>query len=288
MVKVYSSPFKSFLLRNGYSQVSNLLFDYQKELDISDGELLLILRIIRNKNNAIIHDEKLDPTVSSKTLSRRRNSLKEKGLLNFSVVKKQEEIGFSTKGISYDLSPLEDKLQEISDILEEKQEKELNNYIKQEKFTVEEEDLEPLDCFIKDYEKTYGKKYNPSKYEIDEYNKLDEDSKKAIAYIFKYCTDKKILGEIVPRLSLFFKTKFRYNDLINYFEENFKTDEIINNDNLILEQYSKYYDDINQNPIFYKAVERIVNRYAKNNKLDVDISKLLDKAFENTYTFCRR
>ena len=87
---------------------------------------------------------------------------------------------------------------------------------------------------------------------------------------------------------MFFKTKFRYNDLINYFEENFKTDEIINNDNLILEQYSKYYDDINQNPIFYKAVERIVNRYAKNNKLDTDISKLLDKAFENTYTFCRR
>ena len=68
----------------------------------------------------------------------------------------------------------------------------------------------------------------------------------------------------------------------------FVTDEIINNDNLILEQYSKYYDDINQNPIFYKAVERIVNRYAKNNKLDTDISKLLDKAFENTYTFCRR
>ena len=44
-----------------------------------------------------------------------------------------------------------------------------------------------------------------------------------------------------------------------------------------------YYNDLNDNYAFYKAVERIVNRNAKNGKLPNGIEKLLDKSYKDTY-----
>jgi hypothetical protein len=51
---------------------------------------------------------------------------------------------------------------------------------------------------------------------------------------------------------------------------------------LINNVYSSYYPEDN-NPIFKKAVERIVDRYAKDGKLPDGVVKILDKSYEDTY-----
>ena len=108
--------------------VSNLLLDFQEELDISDSELLFLIKILKKRNSPIIHDNELDKNSSSRTMLRRRTSLKEKGLINYSIVKKQNEKGtYQTDGVMYDLSPLEEKLQSISNKLEEKKENKFSN-----------------------------------------------------------------------------------------------------------------------------------------------------------------
>ena len=146
MAEIYSSVIKNYIQRNGFVMVSNLLLDFQEELGISEGELVFIIKLMKNKTCHVLHDSELDSKLSSKTLSRRRNSLKEKGLLNFSVLKKQDEDGkFKTAGISYDLSPLEEKLQELSDIIEKKKEIYIKKEIEQEEIVIEDtEENSPL------------------------------------------------------------------------------------------------------------------------------------------------
>ena len=87
MEKIYASPVKNYLQRNGFVMVSNLLIDFQQELGITELELSFIIKIMKNVKGYAIHDRDLDPTVCSRTLSRRRNSLRDKGLLNFSTIK---------------------------------------------------------------------------------------------------------------------------------------------------------------------------------------------------------
>ena len=128
MEKIYSTPVRNYIQRNGFVMVSNLLLDFQQELGITESELSFIIKIMKNKNGYAIHDKDLDPTVCTKTLSRKRNSLKEKGLLKFSTIKSQDPITgtFKTDGISYDLSPLEEKLQIISEMQNGIKKKEVN------------------------------------------------------------------------------------------------------------------------------------------------------------------
>ena len=131
MEKIYSTPVRNYIQRNGFVMVSNLLLDFQQELGITESELSFIIKIMKNKNGYAIHDKDLDPTVCTKTLSRKRNSLKEKGLLKFSTIKSQEPITgtFKTDGISYDLSPLEEKLQIISDKIESEREEKIKQHL---------------------------------------------------------------------------------------------------------------------------------------------------------------
>ena len=218
MEKIYSTPVRNYIQRNGFVMVSNLLLDFQQELGITESELSFIIKIMKNKNGYAIHDKDLDSTVCTKTLSRKRNSLKEKGLLRFSIIKSQDPITgtFKTDGISYDLSPLEEKLQIISDKIESEREEKIKQHLTRENKVVETTEDSPLETFKKDYLNYYGIEYILNEYELKKYNSLTNEEKNMISYIFNYCSDNDLFGKIVPRLSLFFKTLYCSQDLNCY------------------------------------------------------------------------
>jgi len=106
----------NYIFDHGYFNVSNLLIDAQEELGITDDELLFIIKVQRFSNGWTILDAKLSNTLCSKSLQRRRNSLKEKGLLQTIERKEKDEEGqIRTYGIIYNFSGLDKKLREISD-----------------------------------------------------------------------------------------------------------------------------------------------------------------------------
>ena len=287
MEKIYSTPVRNYIQRNGFVMVSNLLLDFQQELGITESELSFIIKILKNKNGYAIHDKDLDPTVCTKTLSRKRNSLKEKGLLRFSIIKSQDPITgtFKTDGISYDLSPLEEKLQIISDKIESEREEKIKQHLTRENKVVETTEDSPLETFKKDYLNYYGIEYILNEYELKKYNSLSNEEKNMISYIFNYCSDNDLFGKIVPRLSLFFKTKFRFDELRRYCRENGFTEEKIepvDNSDVVQKIYRKYYPN-EENFAFFKAVERLINRnITKDGKLPEGIFKLFDKAYNDT------
>ena len=287
MEKIYSTPVRNYIQRNGFVMVSNLLLDFQQELGITESELSFIIKIMKNKNGYAIHDKDLDSTVCTKTLSRKRNSLKEKGLLRFSIIKSQDPITgtFKTDGISYDLSPLEEKLQIISDKIESEREEKIKQHLVKENKIVETTEDSPLETFKKDYLNYYGIEYILNEYEIKKYNSLSEEEKNMISYIFNYCSDNDLFGKIVPRLSLFFKAKFRFDELKRYCRENGFTEEKrepIDNSDIVQKIYRKYYP-IEDNFAFFKAVERLINRnITKDGNLPEGIFKLFDKAYNDT------
>ena len=287
MEKIYSTPVRNYIQRNGFVMVSNLLLDFQQELGITESELSFIIKIMKNKNGYAIHDKDLDSTVCTKTLSRKRNSLKEKGLLRFSIIKSQDPITgtFKTDGISYDLSPLEEKLQIISDKIESEREEKIKQHLTRENKVVETTENSPLETFKKDYLNYYGIEYILNEYELKKYNSLSNEEKNMISYIFNYCSDNDLFGKIVPRLSLFFKTKFRFDELRRYCRENGFTEEKIepvDNSDIVQKIYRKYYPN-EENFAFFKAVERLINRnITKDGKLPEGIFKLFDKSYNDT------
>lgn len=287
MEKIYSTPVRNYIQRNGFVMVSNLLLDFQQELGITESELSFIIKIMKNKNGYAIHDKDLDSTVCTKTLSRKRNSLKEKGLLRFSIIKSQDPITgtFKTDGISYDLSPLEEKLQIISDKIESEREEKIKQHLTKENKVVETTEDSPLETFKKDYLNYYGIEYILNEYELKKYNSLSNEEKNMISYIFNYCSDNDLFGKIVPRLSLFFKTKFRFDELRRYCRENGFTEEKIepvDNSDVVQKIYRKYYPN-EENFAFFKAVERLINRnITKDGRLPEGIFKLFDKAYNDT------
>lgn len=287
MEKIYSTPVRNYIQRNGFVMISNLLLDFQQELGITESELSFIIKIMKNKNGYAIHDKDLDSTVCTKTLSRKRNSLKEKGLLRFSIIKSQDPITgtFKTDGISYDLSPLEEKLQIISDKIESEREEKIKQHLTKENKVVETTEDSPLETFKKDYLNYYGIEYILNEYELKKYNSLSNEEKNMISYIFNYCSDNDLFGKIVPRLSLFFKTKFRFDELRRYCRENGFTEEKIepvDNSDVVQKIYRKYYPN-EENFAFFKAVERLINRnITKDGRLPEGIFKLFDKAYNDT------
>ena len=294
MEKIFTSPVKNYIQRNGFVMVSNLLIEYQQDLKIDDKELAFIIKIMKN-NAVFIHDKDLDATVCPKTLSRRRNSLKQKGILNFTVVKQQNpETGiYCTQGISYDLSPLENKLQAISNRIEKKNQKAAENFIKENKLIVSSSETEPINNLIDSYQNYYNEVYNPTKAEIEWYNSLDKEEKEIFKYVFDWLVDSKYLGKLKPRLALFMKATFRFDELKKYCEENGFLDDIKNEEinkiqNKIDEEYYRFYEDKKDNYAFLKAVERIINRYWQNGSFPEGAEKLIDNSYENTYELRKR
>ena len=268
-MSIYTNPVKNYIQRNGFVMISNLLIDFQSELEISNDELNFIIKILKQRPGYSVHDEDLDKQVSSRTLQRRRKSLKEKKLLNYSVTKVFNQDGrVTTSGIMYDLSPLEEKLQIISDSIESKKEKIITKEMKTKGEFIEQEEDSPLQNFINDYEKYYGNKYNLSDFEREKYSRLPEEYKKIISYIFMFVKESNLLGKIVPRLSLFFKTPWRFTQLKNFCIEN------------------NFIKDLNED--FKSSVEIKKEAEDKNNKKEQEDKKeeyfiLLNKVYKKYY-----
>ena len=226
MSYIKSNPTTNYLQRNGFIMVSNLLIDYQEELGITDDELVFITKIMKNSSGWRLHDCDISKTVSSKTLQRRRKSLKEKGLLDYKTITITNSLGQKfNDGIMYDLSSLEEKLQSISDRIESEKINQIKQEIEDNGLEVSDDLVEeisetPLSKFQKDWYNYYGTKYELSKAERDEFNSLKPEIKNCFKYVFQYCIDKNLLSKITPRISLFLKTKFRLNDLISWCKDN--------------------------------------------------------------------
>ena len=226
MSYIKSNPTTNYLQRNGFIMVSNLLIDYQEELGITDDELVFITKIMKNSSGWRLHDCDISKTVSSKTLQRRRKSLKEKGLLDYKTITITNALGQKfNDGIMYDLSKLEEKLQSISDRIESEKIEQIKQEIEDNGLEVSEDLVgeiseTPLSKFPKDWYNYYGTKYELSKAERDEFNSLKPEIKNCFKYVFQYCIDKNLLSKITPRISLFLKTKFRLNDLISWCKDN--------------------------------------------------------------------
>ena len=226
MSYIKSNPTTNYLQRNGFIMVSNLLIDYQEELGITDDELVFITKIMKNSSGWRLHDCDISKTVSSKTLQRRRKSLKEKGLLDYKTITITNSLGQKfNDGIMYDLSKLEEKLQSISDKIESEKINQIKQEIEDNGLEISDDLVEeisetPLSKFQKDWYNYYGTKYELSKAERDEFNSLKPEIKNCFKYVFQYCIDKNLLSKITPRISLFLKTKFRLNDLISWCKDN--------------------------------------------------------------------
>lgn len=210
----------NYLQRDGFNMVSNLLIDYQQKLGISNTEFNFIIKATKHKENYKLHDDQLDPTVSTRTLQRCRKSLTEKGYLNYKVWKFTDEKGhIHTEGITYDFSPLEEKLQEISNYIAEQKESQINK--EAENYIIEFGETSPMMNFLEAWENHYGDKYKISPLERNWYNSLTSNEQERIGRIFDYFEEYNLFREkLVPRLSLFMKTKIRWAQLKEYCENN--------------------------------------------------------------------
>lgn len=232
----------NYMQRDGFVMVSNLLITYRAQLGISNKELLFIIEVMKHKENYKLHDEVLDPTTSSRTLQRRRKSLKEKGLLNFKIWKFTDVDGhIYTEGITYDFSPLEKKLQEISDALEEERAKKIEK--EAEEYVIEYDEDSPMTKYLKDWEDHYECKYKLSAAEKNWFNKLREEDQDCIAKIFDYFEENKLFKSLTPRLALFMKNKLRWTQLKDYCEVCYQQVErdgcILKDDERVLEAWEK-------------------------------------------------
>ncbi len=112
----------NYAMDEGFIQIPNLLIDYHEELGIDEKELLFLIKLSRHKASFKVHDDKLVKGCQ-KTAQRRRSSLKKKGLLHFQEHKESFDEGgvkkWKTVGFTYDLSTLNDKLQELSNQLDD-------------------------------------------------------------------------------------------------------------------------------------------------------------------------
>ena len=214
-----SSMMSNYIQRDGFVMVSNLLISYQEELGITDRELTFIIKATKHKENYKLHDDTLDPTVSTRTLQRCRKSLSEKGYLNYKVWKYTDDKGhIHTEGITYDFSPLEEKLQQISNSIAEAKESQIDK--EAENYIIEFGEDSPMAKFLSDWENHYGDKYRISAFERKWYNGLSEEEQECVGRIFDYCSDNKLFKDITPRLSLFMKTPVRWANLKDYCSDN--------------------------------------------------------------------
>lgn len=201
----------NYLQRNGFVMVSNLLLDYQTELQINDRELLFIMKALRHASTYKLHDSQLDPTVSERTLQRCRKHLKELGYLSFKVWRASDEDGkLVTAGITYDFTGLEKALQSLSDknsLRSECQKAHEKKYIK------EYDEDSPMGRFLEAWKERYNEDYKLTKEEKKWYNSLYEGQQELVGLIFPYCEENSLFGKITPRLSLFMKTPSRWDEL---------------------------------------------------------------------------
>lgn len=217
---IKSCAVSNYIQRDGFVMVSNLLISHQEELGITNKELNFLIKVMKHKENYKLHDSVLDPTVSSRTLQRTRKSLVDKGILTYKVWKCTDEKGhIHTEGITYDLSLLEEKLQDISN--EIAYEKDIEASKEAENYLIEFGEESPMGKYLRDWENHYGDNYTLTPYERNWYNNLSEKEQKYVGCIFDYCMDNKLFKSITPRLALFIKNVQRWDQLKHYYEDSY-------------------------------------------------------------------
>jgi hypothetical protein len=222
-----TSRWGNSLLDNGFVMIPNILIDKQEELGITDDELLFIIKCMRHQDGYKIHDSQLSETASSKTMQRRRKSLKDKGYLEVEIHKMQKEDGtWMTEGLVYVFKGLMIALNEI--------------YAKEQSERSKQEQVLPKKSAH------HNNKYNTSRKEVpaevveymDEYKlkygvdyKLTSDEKlllenatpeflRSIKYIPDYTAYQKEYGKLptsfTGRLVFFQKVLWRQAELIEF------------------------------------------------------------------------
>ena len=233
---------ESYLEKNGYVRVSNLLIDNQAKLNITDGELSFLLKIMREKPGKIIQDKDIDLQICNRSMQRRRASLIKKGIFTCEIIRERNESGqYVTGGIKYNLEPLGKLLQKLSDELDQKKTEENKKYFEPKDDVVYAEDElvelteeagieytppipeiekdEFLQVYKEEFEDEYGVEYKITSDEMELYTHLSEEKRKALSWTFTYCRAKNLLGRVVPRLSLFLKTPWRMKSLVDWCKE---------------------------------------------------------------------
>lgn len=273
---IKSCSVSNYLQRDGFVMVSNLLISHQSELGINNRELATLVKIMKNARNFRLSDSQLDPTVSPRTLQRTRKSLVDKGLLTFKIWKTADEEGhIRTEGITYDLSLLEEKLQNISDCIakdrDEEATRESDNYI------MEFGEDSPMANFLTSWKDHYGDNYYLSPYEKKWYNNLSEEEQRYIGRIFEYCEYSKLFKTITPRIVLFIKNRQRWNQLKEYCTEMFPESECRKFTEEELDNF-KYdiADSAKENNISSFVVDAEKECLKKKEKVDVKEEKIKD------------
>lgn len=218
----------------GFTMIPNILIDRQKELNLTDDELLFIIKVMRHHENFKLHDNQIDDDISSKTLQRRRNSLKNKGYLETTIYKYQLKDGtWRNDGILYDFSGLSivmSQLESKKNLPPSGQNEAIAVPEKSVQHNIKYNTTRELDFFKAEFEKRYK-----TPYKLTEQEKLllfnsSPEFKQAIPYIFMYTDCYKEMNQldenVIPRLSFFLKVKFRQDQLIKFAQENIYAEEL--------------------------------------------------------------
>lgn len=229
-----TSRWGNSILDSGFTMIPNILIDKQKELNISDDELLFIIKVMRHHENFKLHDNQIDDDVSSKTLQRRRNSLKKKGYLDITIYKYQLKDGtWRNDGILYDFSGLSVAMTQLEP-KKNLQPSGQNEAIAIPKVTsqhnINYNTTRELDFFKTEFEKKYKTPYRITAQEKLLLHNSSPEFKQAIPYIFAYTNCYKEMNQldenVIPRLSFFLKVKFRQDQLIKFAQENIFAEEL--------------------------------------------------------------
>lgn len=111
----------NYFIDFGFTSLSNLLLDYQEALEISDTELLFLLKTMRYSNGYTIKNANL--SFCDKTIQKIRKSLTNKGYLSYTIISGKNSDGtFYTEGCKYDFSGLDRKLAEFAILIEKEPE----------------------------------------------------------------------------------------------------------------------------------------------------------------------
>jgi len=215
--------FGNYIYEYGYVMISNLLIDYQNELQLTNDEVMFIIKVFRHKNGYKLHDSILDSTLSTKTLQRRRKSLVDKGYLEYRITKSTDSNGnIITEGIVYDFTALDIALSHLASDLSEKEEE------KQKEEKIVKTPIKPIvnkndviESFKDEYKKKFKKDYNVSREEKEAIKRLTKKEINALKYIFEYCEENKdnLPENFCPRIIFFTKVGWRMEQLVSFAEE---------------------------------------------------------------------
>jgi hypothetical protein len=218
------------LLDSGFLMVPNLLIDNQEELGLSDDELLFIIKTMRHQESYKIHDNQLSETLSSKTMQRRRKSLKDKGYLEVEIHKMQIEDGtWLTEGIVYNYEGLMIALNALDNKIKSERSKMSQNKTatsvlhNNNKILAQEKIPEEVVKYMDKYKTKYGVDYKLTNDEKLLLEKASPEFLRSIPFIFDYTDYQKEYGKLPStfngRLIFFQKVLWRQSELVAFADE---------------------------------------------------------------------